>query len=133
MPYDVCVHRKNRALEMCGLCERERAEYAESLHEGLQRQINALVLQVEKLERMRKMTLDAINESHKGELVDGGALHLPILKLVGKVKWDGRKNYYECEVYSLDGVRWPKNLDIRGDAAIFTLYAGKLPGGNNAG
>lgn len=29
MPYDVCVHQKNRALEMCGLCERERAERAE--------------------------------------------------------------------------------------------------------
>ena len=29
MPYDVCVQQKNRALEMCGLCERERAERAE--------------------------------------------------------------------------------------------------------
>lgn len=29
MPYDVCVHQKNRAIEVCGLCERDRAERAE--------------------------------------------------------------------------------------------------------
>lgn len=35
MPYDICVHRINRALQTCGLCERERAEKAEAELKGI--------------------------------------------------------------------------------------------------